>query len=190
MWKITSKEINHTYNKKRLNNRQRNIIRVLVLLVSIIVLLGIGGFVAYNAGIIPIKELLEIKEPIGSAEEININKTIDKYPEIKNIPYIYKLKHELYRTDVSMDAVANDYQKKLEDNGYTLKYDGIISYKGIPYQYYGFLKGFIMIGIIMTSAENVSFGHETMVLYTTGSVFDYNRIITWLKEEEFFIDTP
>jgi len=126
MWKITSKEINNNYDEKRVNNRQRNIIRVLGLLVSIIVLLGIGGFVAYNSGIIPIKELLEIKEPMGSAEEININKTMDKYPEIKNIPYIYKLKHKLYRTDVSMDAVANDYQKKLEDKGYTLKYDGII----------------------------------------------------------------
>ena len=183
-----SKEENRTFNEKTSYNRRRKTVKVLALLVT--VLLGIGGFVTYNAGFIPIKELLEIQEPIGNAEEINIDEPMDKYPEIKNIPHIYKLKHRLYRTDVSMDAVANDYQKKLEDNGYTLKYDGIIYYKGIPFQYYGFLKGFTMIGIIMTSAENVSFGHETMVLYTTGSVFDYNRIITSLKEEEFFIDNP
>jgi len=190
MWKKISKETNHTFNEQRVNNRRRNIVRVLALLVSITALLGIGGFAAYNAGFIPIKELLEIQEPIGNAEEINIDEPMDKYPEIKSIPYIDKLKYKVYGVDESMDAVANDYQKKLENNGYSVKYEGIIYKRGTPFQYHGFLKGFTAIVIIMTSDGNVSFGHETMVLYTTGSVFDYREIIAWLKENEDFLGNP
>jgi hypothetical protein len=175
-----SKDENHTFNKKTGYNRRRNIVKVFALLVTVL-LLGIGGFVSYNAGFIPIKELLETQEPIGKAEEINIDEYMDEYPEIENIPNLDKLKYKAYGTDESIDAVANDYKQKLENDGYSIKYEGTVYKRGIPFQCYGFLKRFTAVGIIMTSDANVTFGHETRVLYTTGSVFDYREIMNFMQ---------
>ncbi len=175
------KEENRTFNEKTGYNRRRKIVKVLALFVTVTVLLGIGGFVTYNAGFIPIKELLETQEPIGNTEEINIDEYMDEYPEIKNIPNLDNLKYKAYETDESIDAVANDYKLKLENDGYSIKYEGTVYKRGIPFQYYGFLKRFTAVGIIMTSDVNVTFGNETKVLYTTGSIFEYREIMNFIQ---------
>ena len=181
MWKITSKEINHTYNEKRLNNRQRNIIRVLGLLVSIIVLLGIGGFVAYNAGFVPINEFLEVQKPAGTAVELNAGKFMDECPEFENIPNLDKIKYKIYGINESISSVVTEYKQKLEKDGYSVKYNGTVHAGEMSFQYYGFLKGITAVGIIMTSDANRISGYETVVLYTIGNVFDYKEIIDWYR---------
>lgn len=188
MWDKISRDTNQTFYKERLKNRRRNIVKLLIIFISITILLGICGSIAYNAGFIPIKEFLEVQEPIGDAEEIDIDEPIKKYPEIKDIPYIDKLKYKIYGTNESIDAVANDYKIKLENNGYRVLYEGKVYKKEIPFQYYGFLKGFTAVGIIMTSDKNVSLNHKTMVLYSTGSAFDYRNLIMWYKANEGLFD--
>jgi hypothetical protein len=151
-------------------------------------LLGIFGSFAYNAGFIPINEFLEIQEPIGKTEEIDINESLNKYPEIKDVPYIDKLKYKIFGSDEPLDDVANDYKNKLKNKGYRVLYEGIVYRKEIPFQYYGFIKGFTAVGIIMTSDKNVSLNHETMVLYSTGSAFDYRNLIMWYKANENYLE--
>lgn len=179
-----SRGINLTYYNRRLKKRRRNIMKFLVIFFSIIISLSICGSIAYNAGFIPIKNFLEIQKPIGKVEEIDIDKSLEKYTEIKDIPYIDKLKYKLYGTDKTIDAVANDYKKKLEKEGYQSLYEGIVYKKDIPFQYYGFLKGFTAVGIIITSDKNITLNHETMVLYSTGSTFDYRNLLMWYKGNE------
>jgi len=179
-----SRDINLTYYNKRLKNRRKNIMKFLIIFFSIILLLGICGSITYNSGFIPIKKFLEIQKPIGKAEEIDIDEPMKKYPEIKNIPYIDTLKYKVYGTDKTIDAVADDYKGKLEKEGYQSLYEGIVYKKDIPFQYYGFLKGITAVGIIMTSDKNISLNHETIVLYSTGSAFNYRNLLMWYKANE------
>ena len=158
--------------------------KLLAIFFSIAVLLGICGSIAYNAGYIPIKQFLEIQQPIGDAEEISIEEPIKNYPEIKDVPYIDKLQYKIYGTNNSIDTVANDYKEKLENDGYRILYEGIVYKKEIPLQYYVFLKGFTAVGIIMTSDKNVTINHKTIVLYSTGNAFDYRNLIMWYKANE------
>ena len=188
MWDKISRDKNQKLYKKRSKIHRRNIMKLLAIFISIIVLLGIFGSIAYNAGFIPVKEFLEVQEPIGKAEEINIDEPMKKYPKLKDIPYIDKLKYKVYGTDEPLDVVANDYKEKLENDGYHVLYEGIIYREETPFQYYGFIKGFTAVGIIMTSYKNVSLNHTTMVLYSTGSAFDYRNLIMWYKANENFLD--
>lgn len=188
MWDKISRDTNQTLYNKRSKKNRRKIMKLLVIFISIIVLLGIFGSIAYNAGFIPINEFLEIQEPIGKTEEIDIVEPLKKYPEIKDIPYIDKLKYKIYGSDELMDDIANDYKNKLKNKGYRILYEGTIYRKEIPFQYYGFIKGFTAVGIIMTSDKNVSLNHQTMVLYSTGSALDYRKLIMWYKANENYLE--
>jgi hypothetical protein len=173
---------NHSI-KKKVSNHQKNIEQYLILSMIIISLVRIGFIILFNRGFIPIGEFLEIQEPIGNLQEIEIEEYLDKFPEIKNISAIKKLKFKTYITNESIAKVRNNYIERLENNGYNFIYEGNIIKSGISYQYCGFLKGFTLIGIVMTSNSNIKYENETMVLYTTGSVFDYNKIIKLNREQ-------
>ncbi len=183
----SSKEANYTFTEKRMNKRKRNVIKLFAVSVTILIILGICGLVAYNSGYIPIKRFMAVKEPIGEADEINIDEHINKHPEIREFPYLDKIKYKVYGTNRSIDAVANDYKRQLGKEGYKVLYEGTAYKDEIPFQYYGFLKGLTGVGIVITSDENITLNYETLVLYTTGSAFDYREIIRWYKENNDLI---
>jgi hypothetical protein len=184
MWGNTSRGTDQDFYENRLKNRRKKILKLLAVSITIIIILGICGSVVYNAGYIPMKRFMEVKEPIGEAKEIDINEHLDKYPEIKNLPYYDKLKYRLYGTNQSLDAVANDYKEKLENEGYKILIEGVAYKDEIPFKYYGFIKGITGVGIIITSDKNVTQDYETMVLYTTGNAVDYRNILKWYKEND------
>ncbi len=187
MWDNSSKEANYTFTEERINKRKKNFIKLFAVSVIIIIFLGICGSVAYNSGYIPIKRFMAVKRPIGEAEEINIDEHMNKHPEIREFPYIDKIKYKVFGTNRSINAVANDYKKKLGNEGYKVLYEGVAYKDEIPFQYYGFIKGLTGVGIIITSDENVTLNYETMVLYTTGSAFDYREILRWYKDNDDLI---
>jgi len=188
MWDNKSREINPYFNSNSLKRRNKKIMKIFAISIIVIIILGIFGSVVYNAGYIPIKRFMPVKKPIGDAEEINIDEHINKHPEIRNFPYINRLKYKIFGTNRSIKAVINDYKKKLGDEGYKLLYDGVVYKDDIPLQYYGFLKGLTGIGIILTDDENVTLNYETMVLYSTGSILDYREILTWYKKNSDMVD--
>jgi hypothetical protein len=188
MWDKKFRQAKETFNEEILKKRNKNIFRLFIIFISIAIVVGICSSIAYNSGFVPIVQLLEVKEPIGEAEEIDIDDQFNKYPKIREIPFIDKLKYRVYGTDKSMESVADNYIEKLENEGYRLLYDGIVYRDEIPYYYYGFLKGFTAVGIIMTSDKNVSLNHETMVLYTTGNALDYRNLLRWYKLNENYLD--
>ncbi len=182
--------------KKVFNDNNSRIVIITVLIIIVIILFGIGRLVTYNAGHISKKEPIdieqhyEIKEPIGITEEINISEYENKYPDIQNIPNINNLKHKIYLTNESVETLENDFKKSFEDDGYEIKYEGTIFKNEIPLLYYGFIKGLNVVGIIMTTYQNLTSGHETLVLYTMGNIFDYREIIRWYEESEDFLIEP
>lgn len=180
------KKNNYSINEKNVDNHQRNVVRYLTLLMIIMLLLRIGLIVLYNGGFISVREFQTIQEPIGTIQEINIEEHLDKFPEIKNMSNINELKYKAYITNESIYNVFNNYNERLENDGNKLIYEGIINNGGISYHYYGFLKGFTLIGIIMTSTSNISYGYETMVLYTVGNIFNYREIIELYRANNIF----
>jgi hypothetical protein len=187
MWDNSSKEANYTFTEKRMNKRKRNVIKLFAVSVTILIILGICGSVAYNSGYIPIKRFMAVKRPIGEADEINIDEHINKHPELKEFPYLDKIKYKVYGTNRSTDTVSKDYKRQLGKEGYKVLYEGKAYKDEIPFQYYGFLKGLTGVGIVITSDENITLNYETMVLYTTGSAFDYREILRWYKENNDLI---
>ena len=181
MWDNKYNEANQSFNSDKLNKRNRRIIKIFAVSIIVIIFLGIFGSVVYNAGYIPIKRFMPVKSPLGEADEIDIDEHLYKHPEIKNFPYIDRLKYKIFGTNKSIDAVANDYKKQLKDEGYNLLYNGEAIRRDIPFRYYGYLKGITGVGIIITDDETVTLNYETMVLYTTGSALDYREILTWYK---------
>ena len=152
-----------------------------MLLVIATALIGTGGFVAYNAGFVPINEFLEVQKPAGTAVELNAGKFMDECPEFENIPNLDKIKYKIYGTNESISSVVTEYKQKLEKEGYSVKYNGTVYAGEMSFQYYGFLKGITAVGVIMTSDANRISGYETVVLYAIGNVFDYKEIIDWYR---------
>ncbi len=171
----------HIYNKtnKKISTRpkctKRRIGTIGVLCIVLLILCASG----YQAGFIPLKSLLVVREPMGVTGEINMDECIEMTPAIANIPSINRLKHKLFTSDKSINIVALDYKQRLEKRGYRLEYVGKENIRGITVSYFGFVRGITAIGIIMTEDENSLLGSGTLVLYTTGSVFAYNRILKW-----------
>ena len=174
--------LDYNFSEDGPNRKKNKYLKIFAVSVFIIIIIGIFGSVVYNAGYIPLKRFMEVKKPLGNAEEINIDEHIYKHPEIKKFPYLDKLKYKVFGTNRSISVVANDYKEELEKEGFILLYDGV-AYKGdIPLQYYGYLKGLTGVGIIITDDENVTQAYETMILYTTGNALDYRKILTWYRD--------
>jgi hypothetical protein len=177
-----ARDPNYYFTKEDSNHKKNKYLKIFAVLIVVIIIIGIFGSVVYNAGYIPLKRFMEVKKPLGNADEINIDEHIYKHPEIKKFPYLDKLKYKVFGTNESISVVANNYKEKLEKDGFKLLYDGV-AYKGdIPLQYYGYLKGLTGVGIIITDDENVTLDYETMILYTTGNALDYRKILTWYRD--------
>ncbi len=168
---------NDNTKKLGLKNKKKVIKISIVLLIILIIFCA-----AYSAGFIPIKELMTIKQPIGNYEKIDIDSYLETYPELANLPNLDKIKHVAYGTDESNDAVISDYKQELENEGYSLKYEGISNFGEKPFEYYGFLKGITAVVIIVTEDNNEEFDYESIVLYTTGNALDYKEILDLYEE--------
>lgn len=141
-------------------------------------IIGVVVSSSFNAGFIPVKSFLEIKEPIGNAQEINVEESIERYSlPIKEIPTFENVKYKIYGTNQGKSVIEADYKDELKSEGYELKYSGTQNIKGFDITYYGFIKGLTAVVILTTSDDIYLDEYETLVLYSTGSVFDYAEIL-------------
>ena len=160
--KIVSKKKNH---KKRYT----------VFFICFIILIPTLA-VSYNAGYIPISQFLEIKEPIGKYKEITLSIIAERYPVVNSIPELNKIKHKMYKTDEELSIVSKCYKIQIENEGYELKYEGTENIEGYNVHYLGFIKGLTAIVILMTNDGINTQETDTLVIYSTGSVFDYKQM--------------
>jgi hypothetical protein len=140
---------------------------------------------SFNAGYIPIKYFLEIKEPIGNTTEINIEEAAEKYSfPISPIPVFNNVKYKIFGTDQRISIIEEYYMNELKNDGFKLEYIGTENIKGFDLSYYGFTKGITAVVIIMSTDDIYIDHYETLVLYSTGSIFDYSEI---LRENRVFL---
>ena len=147
-------------------------------LILCFVVIGIVLSSSFNAGYIPVKRFLEIKEPIGVIAEINIEETIEKYSlPVGAIPTFEKVKYKIYGSNQRKPVIEADYIDELTNEGFILEYRGGKTVRGFDLNYYGFIKGLTAVVVIMTSDNIYINDYNTLVLYSTGSVFDYAEIL-------------
>ena len=149
------------------------IILILIPIVSIIIL--------YVNGFIPIG--LSAKPPIGNIERIQVEKYIEKNPELSDLPDYDNILYEIYGTNKQIAVVLDNYKEILQNEGYTLKYEGSGHFKDKNFTYVGYLKGITAVGIIVTSEASEEFGYKTVVLYMTGNAFDFKPLLNWYQEK-------
>ena len=171
------------YHKKLKITNKRKKMKIVIITVIILSIVGAIGSLAYNAGFIPITSFLDVKEPPGTYLEINTEDLIEKYPEISDMPNLDKIKYKAYGTDESVESIANYYEEKLKKDGYTPVRDGTAYLDGKTFQYYGFLKGFTAVGVLLVSGANEEIGYDTMIIYTTGSALNYKEILDWYQNQ-------
>ena len=171
---ITQKQKNQNINKKSKK-------RIFTTFCILLFLIGATCFTANEAGFLPIKPFMSVYEPIGKTGEIKIDEYLKTSSVITAVPALDRVKYKIFTSDRLINSVAIDYKSKLSQKGYSLKYSGTETIRGIRFSYFGFVKGISVIGIVMTKDGTGLFGQQTVVLYTTGSIFDYNKIINWYQ---------
>lgn len=149
-----------------------------IYLIICFVIIGIVISSSFNAGYIPIKSFLEIKEPIGVVAEINIQEAVEKYSlPVESIPTFENVKYKIYGSRQGKGVIEADYIDELTSEGFKLEYRGTKNIKGFDLNYYGFIKGLTAVAIITTSDNTYIKDYETLVLYSTGNVFEFAKII-------------
>lgn len=156
-------------------------IGVVIVALTIIVGAGAGGYIAYDAGYIPITDLMTVEKPLGY-REINIENYEQQYKDvISQIPNIDNIKYQVFESDYNSFEIYSDYKNRLENQGYQEKVVGSKTINGINVKYYGFLKGITAVGIAIVSGADVGRGTESVILYTTGSALDYKEMIDYFN---------
>ncbi len=171
------------YHKKFEITNKRKKVKIVVAIIVILSIVGAIGSLAYSAGFIPVKDFLDVKEPPGSYVELNAEDFIEEYPEINDMPNLDKIKYKAYGADESVESIAKYYKEKMEKDGYNLLREGTAYLDGKNFQYYGFLKGLTAVGVLLVSGADQEIGHNTMVVYTTGSALDYKEILDWYQNQ-------
>jgi hypothetical protein len=180
--KMNHKENSIEFDKNSQIKHKRRTVKVLIA-VAVLLVVVIVICAAYNAGFIPITNLLSVKKPVGDSVELNVDEYLKEYPGLNEIPNLDKIKKAAYGTDASIDTVISDYTEKLNKEGYSLKYEGAGDLDENSFQYYGFLKGITAVVIIVTSNNNGEIGNKTVVLYTTGNALDFKAILDWYENQ-------
>lgn len=160
---------------------KRKTANFLVKCAAVLIVVGAIGGVAYNAGFLPIKELLSVKEPVGSSVPLDVDSYMAAYPELAEIPNLNRIKYEAFGTDESTSVVISEYTQQLEAEGYHLEYEGTTEMGGNSFRFVGFLKGLTAVGIISIDDPTEDVGHDTVVLYATGNAFDFKEILDWYQ---------
>lgn len=178
----TKKPIKPTeYKPQNKITTKRNYKRIISIFTILTILISTTGFIAFDTGYLPVKAFLPLEEPAGTIGSIEIDNLIEEYKEISDIPDIEDLKYKLYISEATPENIINNYKYLLKQKGYKLQYRGIINKNGIDFEYYGFTEGITAIGILITDEIDQLISEKTTILYTTGSIFDYQDIISWYK---------
>jgi len=167
---------NHTVKKqvkKKKGKKPRYYIGIFVTFLIISTFL----FTTLNTGYMPVRAFLQIKEPSGHISEIDYSMIEKTYPITESVPEIRDIKHKLYESDENIRVISENYKDELLNEGYKLKYSGVKDIKGFDVHYYGYTKGITAVVILLTSDEIDMFNSDTLVLYSTGDVFSYKKII-------------
>ena len=145
--------------------------------------------VAMQSGFFPV--MLETREPAGYYTEI----VPETYTVKKGSPEesIYQkfssfiegmpktgIEYRLYETSSGVSEVYDNYAESLQNDGYEAceEYTGSIAYEGQQIYFYTFVKGITLVVFgVMPKGTGV------YVLYSTGSIADYQELVTWLKEK-------
>lgn len=152
--------------------------------VGILIVAGISAtIVAIDQDLVAVNLMgidnLDIHEPIGAYNKIDVDDFRDRYPvldaEFQKIPHINDIKYGIYETKYSADDVMDDYDNLLSSLGYGLKKRGFTVFV-FPFKYCGYLKVGVAVGILATDQI---LGYDTLVLYTTGSSLHYNDIANY-----------
>jgi hypothetical protein len=179
--KMFNKSEGSDHVKKPRGRYKRKVVKTLLIVVPILVLVGIVAGYAYNAGFIPITGFMDVKAPYGDSVELDVSTYIDEYPEFEDIPNLDKIKHSAYGTDESVNTVVSNYKQQLQGEGYSVKYEGTMDFEGRQFRVVGFLKGLTAVGVVVTDDADDEFGYDTVVLYATGSAFDFQEILEWYQ---------
>jgi len=158
-------------------NKKKRVIRKYFSVTLVLLLLLVGVFFSYCSGYIPVTALMETKEPVGNVKELGVGIFARYYPKVVNNPVLDKFKYSIYGTDESFSAVVDDYDERLTSEGYSLEYKDVERVNGLKVRSYGYVKGLTGVGIVVLTNVRLFFGHKTVVLYSTGSVFDYNSLL-------------
>ncbi|MEF8879696.1 MAG: hypothetical protein V5A64_04825 [Candidatus Thermoplasmatota archaeon] len=169
------------HHKKSKSRPKRNTKKLISALIVFAIILPATGAVAANQGYLPIKAILPIHEPVGARGSIDVSADSQEYEQMGDLPDLSNIKSKIFISDANMKTVMNNYEYKLKEDGYHLEYKGIITKKGITFNYYGFTKGITVVGILITEELGEKLGHESVVLYTTGNIFDYKEVKSWCK---------
>jgi hypothetical protein len=172
-----SEKIKNDLFKKSVNqNKEKNHKKRFTVVFICFIILIPALATSYNAGFLPISQLLEIKEPIGNFKEITLSGIAEKYHIIESIPELNKIKHNIYTTDEKLSIVSKCYILEIENEGYNLKHEGTKNIEGFNVHYLGFIKGITAIVILMTD-DNIDINNiNTFIIYSTGSIFDYKQM--------------
>jgi len=152
-----------------------------IAIVSIILIAGIGitGYLI-SEDYIPV--FLDTEEPLAVSSHASITDYEKRYqPFIQQIPGIDKITYEVYVSRATAEEIMTDYYEKLTSKGYRyqVNYSGIKIAEGIQITFESYLKGGTAVVIAMTAAVNLDIEGRTIVLYTTGAAWDYERIYEW-----------
>jgi len=150
--------------------------------IIVVGLVGLGGttYVMHEAGYLPVAQLLETKEPVEYQPVCS--SCIEKHYQsiIQDIPNLDKIKYNFYISGSNYLEVHEDYKKRLKKEGYTEKVSGVKTIKNVTIHYYGFIKGITAVGIAIANGEDLSYPEaQSVILYSTGNVLDYQKIIEW-----------
>ena len=166
-------------DKQKLGNiflKRKTIMFTILILIPIISII-----ILYVNGFIPIG--LSAKPPIGDVEQIKVEEYIEKNPELSDLPEYDNILHKIFSTDKPIDAVLDNYKEILQNEGYTLKYNGSGNFTGKNFKYVGYLKGITAVGIIAYSETSEESGYKTIVLYLTGNAFDFKPLLDWYQRK-------
>ncbi len=170
--------------KKRKNKKMIKIFLSIFIILSLILSIFL---ISYIMGYIPILTFLETKAPIGNPVEISKYEIQSNFPEFNNIKGLEKIKYCFYKSDATIKNIKNNYQERLKNEGYSLLIDGSKTINGNTFFYYGYIKGFTAVAFILSNDFSDIIGENTLVFYSTGSVFDFKDILGNINDfNEFF----
>mgnify|MGYP006285486381 CR=1 FL=1 len=172
----TVNKINHSV-KKQVKKKKRKRPRFYIGIFIAFLIISAFLFTSHNAGYVPVRAFLQIKEPSGNINEIDYSEIEKNYPITECVPEIRDIKHKLYESDETLQVISENYKEDLLNEGYKLKYNGVKNIKGFDVHYQGYTKGITAVVILLTSDEIDMFDSDTLVLYSTGDIFSYKKII-------------
>lgn len=182
MYLEKKEEVHKPDVKFRITRNKRKFKFLIITTVALVLVLTISC-IAYSAGFIPITEFLDVKKPVGTSVELNIDDYLEEYPKLNDMPNLDKIKKAAYGTDSSVSSVISDYTEKLEKEGYGLKYQGIGNLDGKSFKYYGFLKGLTAVVVILIPDSESETGYDTTILYATGNALDFKAMLDWYENQ-------